>query len=180
MLGGLMRDLLERDWTPEADTEVKRWVQAGQRWEHELWTDREVLDWYDTTSDLRRRAERVLGPDAHGRWLGPCPVPECVGEVRMGDDQAAAVCPECGGFVTREQQHAYVLEIMGERLMTLSEIATALVTVGADTPYESVRTWARRGRLTEHEEGSGVYRFLDAFAIAAKRTTRILVRGSAA
>lgn len=181
-LAELLRELLDRDWTPnvEADTEAKRWLQGARRWDQEAWDEREVLDWYDTTTDLRRRAERVLGPDAHGRWLGPCPVPDCVGEVRMGDDQAAAVCPECGVFVTREQQHQYILEIMGERLMTLSEITTMLVILKADTPHSTVRSWAARRRIAEHETGSGLYRFLDAFTLAAKRATRVRLEGSAA
>lgn len=179
-LAGLIRELLERDWTPnaEADTETKRWMQAAKRWDQELWTDREVLDWYDDTSELRRRAERVLGPDAHGRWLGPCAVPDCVGEVRMGDDQAAAVCPSCGIFVTREQQHAYILEILSERLMTGSEIVTALVTVGAEVPYSTLRRWITTGSLPEVEPG--LHRFGDAFTRAAKRATRVRLRGSAA
>jgi hypothetical protein len=195
----LLRELLDRDWTPnvEADTEVKRWLQGALRWDQELWTDHEVLDWYDDTTDLRRRAERVLGPDAHGRWLGPCPVPDCVGEVRMGDDQAAAVCAQCGGFVTREQQHAYILEMLEDVLMTVSGITTALKTVNAETPYPTVQSWTRpRGyqppRLLEHVEwaewmgfpfvtpSSGLYRFGDAFTLAAKRATRVRLEGSAA
>lgn len=178
-LTGLVDELiLERDWSPTAEGETDRWMQAARRWDQELWTDREVLDWYDDTTELRRRAERVLGPDAHGRWLGPCPVPDCVGEVRMGDDQAAAVCPDCGGFVTREQQHAYILEMLAERLMTGSEIATALVTVGAEVPYSTLRRWITAGRFPEVEPG--LYRFGDAFTLAAKRATRVRLEGSAA
>lgn len=191
--------ILEREWKPgdEANTEAKRWLQAAKAWDQQPWDEREVLDWYDTTTELRRRAERVLGPDAHGRWLGPCPVPDCVGEVRMGDDQAAAVCPDCGGFVTREQQAAYILEMLAERLMTVSQITTALVTVNAPTPYPTVQSWTRpRGyqppRLLEHVEWqawmgfpfvtppSGLYRFGDAFTLAAKRATRVRLEGSAA
>lgn len=197
-LTGLVDELiLERDWKPDAETEAGRWLQAAKAWDQELWTEREMLDWYDDTTELRRRAERVLGPDAHGRWLGPCPVPDCAGEVRMGDDQAAAVCPDCGGFVTREQQHAYILEMLEERLMTVSQITTALVTVGAMTPYPTVQSWTRpRGyqppRLLEHVEWagwmgfpfvtppSGLYRFGDAFTLAAKRATRVRLEGSAA
>lgn len=182
----------ERDWTPTAHAEADRWMQAAKRWDQELWDDREVLDWYDTTTDLRRRAERVLGPDAHGRWLGPCPVPSCPGEVRMGDDQHAAVCAECGGFVTREQQQQYVAEEFDGRLMTSSELATALTTVGAEVPYSTLRRWIATGALPEHVEWqewmgfpfvpptSGLYWFRDAFTRAAKRATRVRLGGFAA
>lgn len=193
-LTGLLRELLDRDWTPndEADTEVKRWLQGARRWDQEAWDEREILDWYDSTVDLRRRAERVLGPDAHGRWLGPCPVPDCVGEVRMGDDQAAAVCAVCGGFVTREQQHAYILEMLEDVLMTRSQLVSALKTVNAETSYRTVQSWIARRRLLEHVEWagwmgfpfvtppSGLYRFGDAFTLAAKRATRVRLEGSAA
>jgi hypothetical protein len=192
-LTALVQELvLERDWTPTAEGEADRWMQAARRWDQELWTEREVLDWYDDTTELRRRAERVLGPDAHGRWLGPCPVPDCVGEVRMGDDQAAAVCAECGGFVTRGQQRQFILEEFDDRLMSRSELATALVTVGADVPYSSLCRWIATGALPEHIEWqewmgfpfiappSGLYWFRDAFTRAAKRATRVRVEGSAA
>lgn len=192
-LTGLVDELiLERDWTPTAEHEADRWMQAAKAWDQQPWDDREVLDWYDTTTDLRRRAERVLGPDAHGRWLGPCPVPDCVGEVRMGDDQAAAVCPVCGVFVTREQQHAYILEMLEDVLMTRSQLVSALKTVNAETSYRTVQSWIARGRLLEHVEWagwmgfpfvtppSGLYRFGDAFTLAAKRATRVRLEGSAA
>lgn len=191
-LNELIRELLERDWTPTAEHEADRWMQAARRWDQEFWTEHEALDWYDTTTDLRRRAERVLGPDAHGRWLGPCPVPSCPGEVRMGDDQHAAVCSECGGFVTREQQAEYIREEFDGRLMTRSELATALTTVGAEVPYSTLCRWIATGALPEHIEWqewmgfpfiappSGLYWFRDAFTRAAKRTTRVRVEGDAA
>lgn len=182
----------ERDWTPTAEAEADRWMQAAKRWDQELWDEREALDWYGSTTDLRKRAERLLGPDAHGRWLGPCPVPSCPGEVRMGDDQHAAVCPECQGFVTREQQREYILEEFDGRLMTRSELATALTTVGAEVPYSTLCRWVATGIVPEYIEWqewmgfpfiappSGLYWFRDAFTRAAKRATRVRVGGFAA
>ncbi|WP_454853902.1 hypothetical protein [Promicromonospora soli] len=78
---------------------------------------------------------------------------------------------------------------MDERLITLSEITTALVTVGALVPHRTVQSWAHRGRLVEHLEfvgvpwslrPSGLYRFADAFTLATRRATRVRVEGSAA
>lgn len=177
-LNGLIRELLDRDWTPTAESEADRWMQAAKRWDQEVWDDREALDWYDSTTELRKRAERLLGPDAHGKWLGPCPVPSCPGDVRMGDDQHAAVCPECGGFVTREEQREYILEEFDGRLMTSSELATALTTVGAEVPYSTLRRWIATGVVPEAEEG--LYRFHDAFTRASNRTTRVRLGGDAA
>lgn len=203
-LDGLVRELLDVGWEATAPTEARRWYQATLVLERVCETDHDALAWWDTATALRRRAERALGPDAHGRWLGPCPVPDCSGEVRMGDDQGAAVCPECGGFVTRDQQHGYLADTMAERLMTVSELATALTTVtGRLVTYETVRTWTRtrRGpngrrypaRLHErHDDGAawrgipwptpdtGLYSFADALALVLKRETRVVVGRSAA
>lgn len=187
-LDTLVRELMDAlpDWTPD-ERETVRWRQAAMQLDAVCATEHDALAWWDTAGALRQAAERVLGPDAHGRWLGPCPVPSCPGEVRMGDDQAAAVCADCGVFVTREQQHEYIREVLDDRIMTLSEIATALVQVGAPTPYDTVKSWALRRRLTEHVEWhvwegfpyvpapTGLYRFGDAFALAARRATRVEV-----
>lgn len=195
-LDELVRELLDVGWEAKAEAETGRWYQAALVVEQVCETDMDALAWWDSASGLRARAERALGADAHGRWLGPCPVPSCPGEVRLGDDQAATHCPVCGIFVTREQQHAYILEIMGERVMTLSEITTALVTVGAETPYDTVKSWARRGRIAQDVEPvwpawpgvpfvvpvvpTGLYRFSDAFTLATRRATRVRVKGLAA
>jgi len=197
-LDGLVRELMDAvpEWRPDP-AETRRWADAAGRVEQVCETPQDALAWWDTAADLRAAAERTLGPAAAGKFLGWCAVPDCGGDIRIADDQVAAVCPECGGFVTREQQHAYILEMLEERLMTVSQITTALVTVGAMTPYPTVQSWTRpRGyqppRLLEHIEWagwmgfpfvtppSGLYRFGDAFTLAAKRATRVRLEGSAA
>ncbi len=180
-LDGLVRELMDAvpDWQPDTH-ETKRWKDAASRVEQVCATPQDALAWWDTAADLRARTERTLGPAAAGRFMGWCAVPACPGEIRLADDQDAAVCPDCGGFVTRAQQTEYVVQALAERLMTLSELATALVTVGAEVPYRTLQTWARRGQITEHEDGSGLYPFEQAFTRAARRATRVAVSGSAA
>ena len=96
----------------------------------------------------------------------------------MGDDQTATACSVCGAFVTRDEQIAYVVEEMDRRLMSLSELATALEHVRAPVPFRTLQSWARRGSLRETEPG--LYRFRPVFERAAKKATRVVVEGSAA
>lgn len=203
-LDTLVHELLDVGVELDAETEAGRWLQAAQIVDKVIDTELDAMAWWDAASGLRARAARVLGPDAHGRRHGPCAIPECDGEVRMGDDQHAAVCGACGAFVTKEQQHAYLAETMDERPMSMSELATALtITTGRLVTYETVRTWTptrnapngRRlpARLHErHDDGTrwrgipwptpdtGLYSFTDAFILVARRDTRVLVGGSAA
>jgi hypothetical protein len=178
-LDELVRELMDVDptWTPD-ERETVRWYQAAQVVEKVCPDEHDALAWWDKAADLRARAERTLGPAAAGRFMGWCAVPQCGGEIRMGDDEQAAVCPECKGVVTREQQVAYIVEELDGRLMTRSELATALVTVGADVPYSTLCRWIATGAVPEAEEG--LYRFHDAFTRASNRTTRVRLGGDAA
>jgi predicted RNA-binding Zn-ribbon protein involved in translation (DUF1610 family) len=202
----LLRELLDVGWEATAETEAGRWAEAALEVARVCDNELDALAWWDTAAALRARAGRVLGPDAHGRWLGPCPRtdPSCPGEVRLGDDQTATACPVCGTLITREQQQTYLADTMGERLMTLSELATALTTVtGRLVAYETVRTWTRtrnapRGRRLparlheRHDDGTawrgipwptpdtGLYSFRDALTLVARRETRVRLEGSAA
>lgn len=182
------------DWVPDPG-ETKRWRDAASRVEQVCETPQDALAWWDTASALRIRAERTLGPAAAGRFMGWCAVPGCPGEIRLADDQSAAVCPECQGFVTRAEQVAYVVEELDQRLMTPSEITTGLTTVGAPTGYDTVKSWARRGKINPPDYDTwpgvpytvphpkredGLYSFLAAFHLAAARATMVRLEGQAA
>lgn len=178
-LNTLVQELVSVDHEYQPDErETVRWYQAAQVVEKVCPDEHDALSWWDTASSLRVRAERALGPSAAGRFMGWCAVPDCSGEIRMGDDETAAVCPECRGIVTREQQVAFIVEELDQRLMSRSELATALTTVGADVPYSTLCRWIATGLVPEVEEG--MYRFHDAFTRAAKRTTRVRLGGFAA
>jgi hypothetical protein len=203
-LNELVHELLDVDVELDADTEAGRWLQAAQAVEKVIDTELDAMAWWDTASALRARAERVLGPAAAGRLFGTCSVPDCDADIRIGDDQPATVCLDCGTFVTREQQEAYLVERIDQRLMTISDLATALTTItGRLVTYETVRTWTRTrnapggrrlpARLHErHDDGSawrgipwptpdtGLYSFADALTLVARRDTRVRLEGSAA
>lgn len=203
-LDTLVHELLDVGVELDAETEAGRWLQAAQVVDKVCDTEMDAMAWWDAASALRARAERVLGPDARGRWLGLCPVPTCDGDVRLGDDQTATVCEGCGVLVTREQQQAYLADRLDTRLMTIGHLATALTIVaGRLVEYETVRTWTRTrnapggrrlpARLHErHDDGTpwrgipwptpetGLYSFRDALTLVARRETRVRLEGSAA
>jgi len=195
-LDELVREVMDADaeWQP-SERETERWAQAAKVVEKVCPDPHDALSWWDTASSLRARAERTLGPAAAGRFMGWCAEPGCGGDIRLGDDQDAAVCPECRGFVTREQQTAYVVEELEKRLMTSSEIATALVQVRSEVAYDTVKSWARRGKIhppdwntwpgipyvvPHPKRDDGLYSFLEAFHLAAGRATMVRLEGRAA
>lgn len=195
-LDGLVRELMDAtpDWTPDP-AETKRWKDAAGRVEQVCETPQDALAWWDVASALRTRAERTLGPAAAGRFMGWCAVPGCGGDIRLADDQDATTCPECGGFVTRAEQTAYVVEELDQRLMTPSEITTALVAVAAPTSFDTVKSWARRGKINPPDwetwpgvpytvphpkREDGLYSFLAAFHLATARATIVRLEGQAA
>lgn len=153
--------------------ELWRTMDREERADH-IWT---------IASDLRHRAETILGARTRAAWCGPCPTPGCTAEVYLHDDQQARVCPGCGADITRDDQQAYLREQLDGCLLTLSELTSALVVVGTPVPYRTLQSWARRGRLPEHVEwvgwagvpwappvpDTGLFPFTVAFELAAAR-----------
>lgn len=135
--------------------------------------DADAVAQWDTARALRDRAETILGAKVRADWLGPCPTPGCPAEVYLHADQAARICGSCGTVVTRGGQAQAAAAELDERVMTLSELASALVVTGTPVPYRTLQTWARRGRLPEHVERegerSGLYPFAAAYALACER-----------
>jgi hypothetical protein len=167
---------------------------------YEVWRldEHERLDLRDTASSLRDRCETILGTTVRSDWLGPCPTPGCVEDVHLAQGRGSRTCPGCGAEHTRTEQELYIRECLEGRLMTLSELTSALVVSGMPTPYRTVQSWAARGRLVEHLEQdwtiwpgipfipppanpSGLYPYVDGLDLALQRWHRAArVQGSAA
>ncbi|GAB3166939.1 hypothetical protein GCM10027059_26680 [Myceligenerans halotolerans] len=164
---------------------------------YEAWRldEHERIDLRDTAAELRHRCETVLGGTVRADWLGPCPTPGCVAEVHIAPGRQARTCRECGAEHTRDEQAAYIRECLEGRLMTLSELTSALKVCGLETPFRTVQTWARRRKLPERlrwdlwagvpylPPGDGLYPFSTALGLAIvrwQRGARANVEGSAA
>lgn len=188
-LGDLGVDLTAR-------TSAGRLRQAA----YESWRldEGERIDLRDLAADLRHRCEVVLGGMVRADWLGPCPTPGCVAEVHIPPGRQARTCRECGAEHMRDEQETYIRECLEGRLMTLSELTSALVVSGVPTPYDTVRSWARFGRLVEHlelqdwttwpgapfvappGEPSGLYPYITGLELALQRQQRAEKRRAAA
>jgi hypothetical protein len=154
--------------------------QVAHRYGHLTATDdRTAADFADTARDLRRRVRGAIERPEPPAYAGPCPGrgtgDGCPGEIYMPRDREEARCRECGTLVTVDAQRAYLARELDARLMTCSEIVSALVTLGIEVPHATVRTWVHRRRLVEHADGAGLYRLADAVTLARARHARTVV-----
>ncbi|WP_208012579.1 hypothetical protein, partial [Cellulomonas shaoxiangyii] len=173
-LGHVLLDETE-DWAPRSSRMPVLLYDVAARYGH--WTagdERTALafcDWAEEyASKVRRALERPAPPD----YVGPCQgVGEdgagCGGELHLRQDRDGGTCRECGQEFTREGQAAFVREALKDRLMTLSEIASALVVLDMEVPYRTIQSWARREKIKPASEDEPLYRFEDALTLAATR-----------
>lgn len=151
----LERALLDVGMLITASTTPGKLRQAAYE-VHQLGKDpRVTVELWETAKDLRHRTEQSLGTKVRPDWLGPCPTPLCDADVYLVPGREVGTCRGCGADVTRQWQSEHAAWAMGDRLMTLSELTSALKVAGVEVPYQTVRTWSRsiRGklpRLPEH------------------------------
>jgi hypothetical protein len=97
--------------------------------------------------------------------------------VRVGTD---AKCRDCGRIVGRVEWRQIMEAAFADRLMTLSELASALFITDHRVPIETLRTWSKRG--AKHGDPTRglvpvyveptLYKFADAWALAERRAVR--------
>lgn len=199
----LERALLDVGMLITASTTPGKLRQAAYE-VHQLATDARIaVELWDAAKDLRQRTEECLGTKVRPDWLGPCPTLGCDADVYLAPGREVGTCHGCGADVTRTWQAEHAAWAIGDRLMTLSELTSALKVAGVEVPYETVRSWSRsiRGkqpRLPEHIDDaqwheewlgipfvappatSGLYPFALAWELALARHGARLVKGSTA
>lgn len=143
--------------------------------------EKTATDFTDEAHELRRKAKGVIEHHQPARWQGPCPETDCDGQLYQRTGSIDATCRMCGRDVGPAEWRAIMEEAFDSRLMTLSELVTALYVTGHRVPEETVRTWAKRGAkhgdparglvlaVTEPD----LYRFADAHALAERRNGRM-------
>lgn len=155
---------------------------VAERYGH--WTQRSgermALDFLDDCHEMRRLVAGTLASNEPARWAGPCPETECPGELyfRAGTDHAR--CCECTRMVGPVEWRQIMADAFDSRLMTLSELVSALVITDHKVPIETLRTWAKRG--AKHGDPNRglvpvyveptLYKFADAYALAERRAER--------
>lgn len=142
---------------------------AGQYGHFVVGEERLAYDFVDTAHEFRRKVEKVLSPRAARRYVGPCPEDGCAGELYMAETEGG-VCPECGEPWTLPAQFAYLRAEAEDVLMERDVLRAALVSMGYDVPFETIKTWTKRRKIEQPEPG--LYRFGDALGLAKKRGER--------
>lgn len=160
------------DWTPSTSLMPGLLIDVAARYGH--WTskdDRAALDFLDDAEEMWRLVRAAIEGYAAPKWAGPCPE-KCGGQIYQRADQLDAECRECGRLVGASEWREQMAEAFDSRLMSASELVSALVVTGHRVPEETVRTWIRRGRLPKIVESPDLFRFADAHELAEARSGR--------
>lgn len=147
------------------------------------WTacdERTALAFCDWGEDMRERVRRTLERPAPPQYIGPCQREMsdggiCQGELYLRGARSSVVCPVCRVETTVEDQRDYILQCLEERLMTQSEIVSALTILNMETPKQRVSDWAGTIAMPAVVDLGGVgnlYRLSDAMALAARRARK--------
>lgn len=179
------RVLLEEtdDWAPSTSSMPTLLVEVASRYGHWLGPsspERAAIGFMDDAHEMRRMAAGTLASNEPARWAGPCPEDECAGELyfRAGTDHAR--CRDCARMVGPVEWRQIMATAFDSRLMTLSELASALVITDHKIPIETLRTWVKRG--AKHGDPNRglvpvyveptLYKFSDAYHLAERRAER--------
>jgi len=167
-------------WLPSTSRMPDLLAEVAQCHEAITADEREGLDFTDEASEFRRKVDGILFGREPRKYLGPCPTPNCAGELTLralteAETKARKLtgiqyedegrCRLCGVAFTEDTQKLYLRGELAERRMTLSEIVSALLVLGAETPYRTVQSWAARGKLIPED---GLYKLADAHALATR------------
>lgn len=165
------RELLEAgDYSPSGLTTEAYLLDVAARVGH--WTADEdtivVLEFTDTWHEARRKVAGAISTRERPRWLGPCPADECVGALYLRAGKTDARCDECAREVGTQEIREHLAVAFEERLMSRSELVSALTVMGATTKIDTVHKWVQRGRLVAAVIDPDLFRFSDALGLAEK------------
>ena len=161
----------ETTWQPTTSTMPGLLREVATRYGHFTTNpdDPQMAEGFCNDADhLHTKVTKVLTKPQPPKYIGPCPTPECDGELSLKPGTTATTCPHCRTTHTESEQQQWLDTQMQERLMTLTEIGHALKTIGTPTNPNTIRQWAKRGRLVQAEEG--LYKLQDAHNLARKNT----------
>lgn len=140
--------------------------QVADRYGH--WTMSEnilvALDFCDWAHHTRNQVQRAIEQPAPARYIGPCQIPGCDGELYLPPGRFVANCPKCRTQTPEVDQLKWVRTQLLDRLMTRHEIRTALVILGLPTKPDTIDKWITRNRLPN--VGDGLYRLTTALDLA--------------
>ena len=169
MLGWTLMEETPGGWRPTSSAMPQLLIDVAQH--HGHWTtqdDQTALAFTDWANEYRHRVERALENPPNPTYLGPCQ--HCQNDYYVKPRATVAKCRGCHGTIDIRTQMAWVQQQLQDRLMTLSEIRLALNILDIPVPYNTIKSWAHRGRLLPQAEG--LYRLGDAKQLAEEHAER--------
>lgn len=128
----------------------------------------------DEITDAVERARRAVDLPPVRLYCGPCP--DCGDDLYARPDRVTVGCRECESQHDVESLRAALLDAARAQLATAAEVARALPRLlGRDLSANTVRTWARAGKLTRRapdERGRPRYLVGEVIDIALATPTR--------
>lgn len=159
------------DWQPTTSSMPGLLYDVAHRYGH--WTAGDThtaLTFLDWAEDTAHKVKRALTKPQPPTYIGPCRARECEGELYLRSGRATTTCPECGHETDAAEQVEWIGEQFEQRLMTPTELASALKVLGDPVPMGTIKSWISRERLPEVVDG--LYRVSDAQKLALARKTR--------
>ncbi|WP_063778061.1 hypothetical protein [Lentzea aerocolonigenes] len=137
--------------------ELAAWLRRHPSWIEYHPAGGELVD--EITDAVERTRRAVDLPPAR-LYCGPCP--DCDADLYARPDRETVRCRECETRHEVEALRAALLDAAREHLGTAAEIARALPRLlGRDLSANSLRTWARTGKLTRRApDAQGRTRYL--------------------
>lgn len=160
----------EEGWTPRTSAMPNLLQEVAERFGHWISGTREVaLEFCDWAHDYRTKVTRALERPAPPNYLGPCQ-DDCEGDVYVKPGHAIAHCAHCRHEYDVSQRMEWIQAQLESRLMTRSELVSALHLLGTPKTMDTVKSWTLRKQLPEI--APGLFRLADAMALAERTRGR--------
>lgn len=159
-----LRDTV-RSWTLHVCTARNlTWPGDGRAAHFASWLDKHLIDLaltseapqaFDEISHIWKEVCIVVDRPGSKEFVGRCqsdaPEVRCTG-IYVRPDTQRYDCRACGVVSEVPRMRSKLLDALGQRTYTASELASALSIRAEDVvPFERIRNWVRRGQLTPAE-----------------------------
>lgn len=158
------------DWQPDTSEMPGLLHSVALRFGHftNNGDDKTGYDFTDTAHELRRKVTLTLERPEPPRWMGPCVVDECDGELKLHGHRIDTRCPVCGNVAGLAEIRAHLYDALSTRLMTRSELISAMFVLGIEVKPKTLDKWVERERLPKAVEDPDLFRLEDALKLAER------------
>ncbi len=159
------------DWEPTTSAMPQLLREVAERYGHFIvGDDKTALDFCDEAHEFRRKVTHSLEKPPAPTYMGDCPAPLCEGDLYLKAGRTAMACPICGHETDVVAQREFIAGKLQERLMSPSELTSALKMLQFEVPYSTIRRWVSGEAPRLPEATDGLYRLSDAIQLADRRT----------